>query len=302
MSEVAVLVLNYQKYDQTKICLDALHALEAQPAVRIYLIDNASEPQDFQRLMTEFPDVTALPLTDNLGYSGGMNAGIRQALEDGAEHIVLLNNDTQVAPPALRQMLAIFENKHLNAGIVGPSLRTLPPNETIQALGLDVNRWSGRVTMRHFGVSPELTYPYPHQADAISGACLMISRAALESIGLLNDDYFFYFEDVDLSLRVREAGYQVFVVPNAVVYHEGGATMGLSPERCYYGVRNQLKVINERGLKVSFPVAAGRNLFIVGMHMAQAVREQRGARLASLRSVVRGVKHHRKGRYGPAAP
>ena len=302
MSQVAVLILNWRQYARTRLCLEGLHALETPPEPRLYLIDNASDAAALRELIERFPAVTPIPLADNRGFAGGMNAGIRQALADGADYVVLLNNDALITPPTLRQLLAMFENHHLKAGIVGPSLRTLPPDERVQAVGLDVNRWSGRVVMRHAGVSPELLYPYPHQVDAVTGACMMVSREVLEAVGPLDEDYFFYFEDVDLCLRARDAGYQVFMVPGAVVYHEGGATIGDSPDGVYYGVRNQLKVIRERGLPVSLPVRVGRSAFIVGLHLAQIVKERRMDLSAGVRAVARGLTHHRQQRYGPASP
>lgn len=302
MSEVAILVLNWRSYDRTRACLDAVSALEGPPQPRVYVVDNESNPAQLAALTEDHPEIVPLPLERNEGFSGGINHGIRRALADGAEHILLLNNDALITPPCLRQLQAIFTNRHLKAGIVAPSLRTLPPEERIAMVGLDVNRWSGRVTLRHHGSPPELLYPYPHQADAVSGACMLVSRELLEEIGLLDDDYFFYFEDVDLCLRARAAGYNVYVVPTAVTYHEGGATMGDAPERAYYGVRNQLRVISERGLEVSPPVAAGRSAYIMGLHLAQILRERRGSVAAGLKAWARGIADHRSQRYGPLSP
>lgn len=298
MADVAVLVLNWRSYPRTADCIEALTALEGDARPRIYLIDNESDPAELASLVQRHPHVVPLPLTENRGFAGGMNHGIRRALADGASHVVLLNNDALVTPPALLQLQALFDNHHLKVGIAGPCLRTLPPDETVVAVGLDVNRWSGRVVQRHHGVAPELLYPYPHQVDAVTGACMMISREVLEQVGLLDEDYFFYYEDVDLCLRARAEGWNVYAVPTAVVYHEGGATIRGRPEKPYYAVRNQLKVIAERGLRVSHAVHVGRALFIVGLNTAQVVREREGGLGDALRSLAAGVSDHRQRRYG----
>lgn len=299
MSAVAVLLLNWRQYERTAACLESIYALEAPPTPSIYLIDNESDPSALKALLAKHPSVIPIPLEANLGFAGGMNAGIKRALADGADYVVLLNNDTFLTPPVICQLIALFENKHLKVGIAGPSLRTLPPESKVEAIGLEVNRWSGRITLRHNGVSPEDLYPYPHQVDALSGACMMISREVIEEVGTLDDGYFFYFEDVDLCLRARDKGWNVYASPTAVVYHEGGASMGDHPDRAYYGVRNQLKVIAERGLDVSSPIALGRSLYIAALNLARLKNEGDLPSPKHLKGFIQGVRDHRRRHYGP---
>lgn len=299
--EVAVLVLNWRRYDETQECLESLQSLEIPPRPRVYLIDQESDTAALGHLVARFPEVVAIPLSGNLGYAGGMNRGIERALADGAKYLMLLNNDARMTPPVVRQLLALFKS-HLHVGVAGPSLRFLPPDERVVSIGLEVNRWSGRVHLRHHGGLPENLYPYPHQVDAVSGACLMISAEVLREIGPLDESYFFYFEDVDLCLRARAAGWNVYCIPTAVVYHEGGATMGESPDRVYYGVRNQLKVIAERGLNVAQPIAWGRNLYIVGLHLAQILSEKRVDTPSRLHTLWEGTRDFRRRSFGPRPP
>lgn len=292
----AVVVLNWQQYDETRECLASLTRLK-RPA-KLYLVDNASNPSSLQALLADFPTVTGLPLSENLGFAEGMNRGIRQALDEGATHVLLFNNDARATPALLDQLLAMY-GAQKDVGVVGPSLRYLPPDPRVQSAGIDINLFTGRVHLRGVDVAPELLYPYPHKVDAVPGTAMLVSAKVFEAVGLLTSDYYFYYEDLDLCLRAREKGLFSYMVPGAVAYHRGGFSMGQAPERAYYAVRNQLRLLCAHGVKLPTPLRWLRSVVVAGMNGAQVVQEGHGISPAHLQAWVQGLQDYLQKRNGP---
>ncbi len=292
---VAVVVLNWRRPEETAGCLASLMTLEHR--VRTYLVDNESDPEALQALLDRFPAVSAIPNSENLGYAEGMNVGMDRALEQGATHLLLLNNDVRVTPPLIDRLLAIFR-LHKDAGIVGPCIRFPEPDGRVESLGIDVNRFSGRVQLRFHGTHPDDVYPYPHKVDAVAGAAMMVSAALVQAVGQFDPGYFAYFEDIDLCLRARARGFASYVSPRAVVYHAGAGTMGDRPERIYYGVRNHLWVVEEHGMPLSRGLRPVRLAYVAALHGFQVVRERRAGLMAGLRHYALGLRDYRTGRLG----
>ncbi len=293
---VAVVVLNWRRYDETLACLRAVSLLE-RPA-RVFLVDNESDPAGLAQVRARFPSVATLPQEQNLGYAEGMNVGLEAAIRAGASHILLLNNDARVTPPVVDRLLALFR-VHADAGVVGPSIRFPEPDGRIEALGMDVNPYSGRIVLRHHGASPDDVFPYPHKVDAVPGTAMMVSTDLVERAGMFDPAYFAYFEDVELCLRAREKGFATYVFPKAVVYHAGAATLGSRPERVYYSVRNHLWVMDEHGKPLTPALRTLRRVYIAGLHAAQVLRERGTGPRGSLAGLARGIRDYRAGLSGP---
>lgn len=291
----AVVVLNWQQYEATRECLESL--LRMRRPARLYLVDNASSTDGRESLKRQFPTLTVLPLEQNQGFAPAMNQGIALALKDGASHVLLFNNDARATPALLDQLLAMY-GAQKDVGIVGPSLRELPPSTRVQAVGIDVNLFTGRVRLRHPGVEPEALYPYPHKVDAVPGTAMMVSRKVFDAVGLLVPDYFFYYEDIDLCLRARGVQLYTYVAPNAIAYHQGGLTMGDAPEKAYYAVRNQLHLVKEHAVKLPWPLRVARSGFVTGLNVAQVLGEGKIPPVAGLTALARGIQDHLAGRGG----
>lgn len=285
----AVVVLNWRQYDETRECLTSILRLR-RPAT-VYLVDNQSDSAGLKALSAEFPSLKPLPQATNLGFAEGMNQGIRQALADGASHVLLMNNDARATPALLDQLLAMY-GAQKDCGIVGPSLRYLPPDGRVQSAGIDINLFTGRVHLRGVDVAPELLYPYPHKVDAIPGAAMLVSRKVFEAVGLLTSDYYFYYEDLDLCLRAREQGLFSYVVTGAIAYHKGGFSMGASPDRAYYAVRNQLRLLCAHGAKLPLPFRWARSAAVASWNGAQMMRETGGGSVGHLRAFAQGLQHY----------
>jgi len=215
---VFVVLLNYNAWEKTLSCLDSIEASTVKPDA-VVLLDNASQDDRSEHILARHPRVAFIRNPENLGFAKGVNVGIRHALECGADYIWLLNNDTTVVPEALASMMERMRQS-ADIAIVGGQLRESSGRQRVQSMGGGrVNRWLGLV---HHCKSPACM----ERIDYVNGADMLIRCRALKEVGLFDEGYFMYWEDVDLGLRMRHAGWQLAVAPDAIVYHEVSGTIG----------------------------------------------------------------------------
>jgi hypothetical protein len=266
-------VLNWNGGDDTPAALESLRGIET------ICVDNGSTDGSDRAVEERFPDVQLLRLGENHGFAGGSNAGIRRALERGADWVLLLNNDA-VARPGLAEALARAARP--DAGLL--ACRVLYPDGRVQYAGARF-----RPRLGYSGRS--WTKPHGSEVDRADGAAMAVSRAAVERAGLLDEELFAYVEDVEWSLRIRAAGFKVVYVPDAVVVHKGSASTGgaASTANLYYDTRNTIAVC-ERYAPLPPGLRALRRAVIVGSHLAQ--------RPAGMRAVLEGWRDARAGRLG----
>jgi hypothetical protein len=218
MKPVSVLVLNWNNGKITNECLASLQCLEHDD-FKVIVLDNGSTDRSVELIRERFPEVEIVELGANLGFAKGNNEGIRVALERGVEYVWLLNNDTTVDPKALRALVEKAESDP-KIGAVGSAIYYMSEPERLQAWGGGyVNFWVGRA--RHF-----FRPVTDNKIQFLMGASLLLRRAALESVGLLDEGFFLYWEDTDLCFRLRRAGWRLAVAGDSKVWHKAGATVG----------------------------------------------------------------------------
>jgi len=282
--KLVAVVLNWNGGQDTLDALASLHGVET------ICVDNGSTDGSDERVEREHPAVELLRTGANLGFAGGNNAGIRRALERGADWVLLLNNDA-VAEPGLVAALTAAAAARPDAGLLACTIFE-PDGTTVQYAGASFaarRGYSGRVSTT---LASEL-----RDVGRADGAALAVSRAAAERAGLLDESLFLYVEDVDWSLRVRAAGFAVVVVPDARVRHKGSAASGgsASTTNLYYDTRNTI-VVSERHAPLPRGARALRRGVVVAAHLAQAARHPR--RGAAARAVFAGWRDARAGRLG----
>lgn len=215
---VFIIVLNWNGWTDTLECLESLRQLD-YPNFRMVVVDNGSTNHSTARIEQAHPSIEVLQSSKNLGFAGGNNVGIRHALERGADYVWLLNNDTVVEPNALRAMVDLT-SKDPDIGAVGSALYYLDRPDKIQAYG------GGWVSLK-IGMSRHFTAPVPDdRLSYVAGTSLLIQRDTLESIGLLDDGFFMYWEDADYGLRARMAGWRLAVAPESRIWHKESAALG----------------------------------------------------------------------------
>ena len=286
MRLVAV-VLNWNGGEDT---LDALASLEG---IETICVDNGSTDGSDVLVEQRLPQVELLRTGANLGYAGGNNAGIRRALERGADWVLLLNNDA-VAEPGLADALERAVVARPDAGLL--ACKVVGEDGIVQYGGAKYRRWigySGRAEARAPDVRPGALL----DVDRADGAASAVSRGAADAAGLLDESLFLYVEDVDWSLRIRRAGFSVVYVSDAVVRHKGSAASGgtRSTTNLYYDTRNTIVVL-EKHARLPRGLKALRRGVVVAAHVGQTIGHP--ARRDALRAVIDGWRDARAGRLG----
>lgn len=216
MKRVTVVVLNWNRWRDTLACLASLQAQD-YPNFNVLVVDNDSTDDSVERIRGAMPDVELLQSGSNLGFGGGCNVGIKRALAEGADYVWLINSDSTADAHALSALVDVAE-KNLALGSVGSVLYEVDAPKQIQLWG------GGRVRLC-CGQSRHQTAPGP--LDFISGASLLLRRAALEAVGCFDQATFFmYWEDTDLGFRLRKGGWQLAVAENSRVWHKQSASLG----------------------------------------------------------------------------
>jgi GT2 family glycosyltransferase len=229
MSDCAVIILNWNMRDLLRDCLRSLGRATSDPRIEVLVVDNASADDSVAMVEREFPNVRTLRSSENLGYARANNLGIRAT---SAPVVVLLNSDTIASPAAIEGIARRFADDE-RLGALSPLLRT--PDGAGQPYGYGgeptptylLRRGFLRLAFRR--PLHDWTPTQPVDADWVSGACLGLRRAALERVGLLDEAMFMYFEDVELCMRLRRAGYAVRYDPSLSIVHIGGQSLKQNP-------------------------------------------------------------------------
>ncbi len=218
MKGVAIILLNWHGWQDTLECLGSLEQLD-YANYSVLIIDNASTDDSVVRIQTAYPDIPIIINERNLGFGGGCNVGIRHALQQGADYVWLLNNDTIVEAHTLTAMVEVAEADP-TIGAVGSVLYYMDEPEKVQAWGGGyVNFWRAEAR-HHFAPAPE------HRLQYLTGASLILRRAALEQVGLFDEQFFMYWEDVDIGFRLRKGDWRMAVAEKSCVRHKVSASLG----------------------------------------------------------------------------
>ncbi len=285
--DVAVVILNWNAADDTIRCVQALAAWrELRPL--IWVVDNASAPDDIAQIAAAYPTVQLIRNRTNEGFAGGTNRGLEAALTATAAPILLLNNDAELDEPNMARLLATLA-AHPDAGIVGPLLYTRRERRLIAA-------GSRNPVLHHKNLLPAplmLDAAYP--VDYISGSVALIRPDMLRRVGLLDEAYFFTMELADLSRRARGQGYATLVEPGAAATHD----LARSAERrstlyTYYIVRNRFRYVRKFYRLAALPLLAIWLLY--GILLAAKLRSE-GAR-SPAHAVWLGTWDGVRGRWG----
>jgi GT2 family glycosyltransferase len=233
---VVVVLLNWNGLADTMECLSSLSCLRYQNK-RVVVVDNGSHGQEATRIEASFPEISVIRNQKNLGYVGGNNVGIRHALAQGADYVWLLNNDTRLTADCLTELVAAGERQR-HVGLLSPRIYDYAPPHEIQFAG-SVLDW--RLEAQHILTSPQDSEATSRLGPKLLwGTALLLKRQVVETIGLLDERFFAYHEDVDYCLRAASAGFETLVVGGASLYHKRGRSLGseYSPVREYLLVRN----------------------------------------------------------------
>lgn len=256
MKHVFISLLNFNGKRNTVACLESLKSIEKDSfKLTIVVVDNNSK-EEFDLKNGNIGDIPLVVIKNskNLGYSGGNNVGIKYALKNGADYVLILNNDTYVDKNFLQELLKIAEQNN-RVGIVVPKIYFAPGFEfhkdryKKEELGrvfwyaggeMDWNNVIGH----HRGVDKvdNGQYSNTEETEIATGCCMLLKKEVFDRVGILDDKYFLYYEDADLVMRAKKNNFKVIYVPKSIIWHKNAGSAGGSGSilQDYYITRNRL--------------------------------------------------------------
>lgn len=239
--DVVTVVLNWEGWPRTLACLESLDR-QTFSRQAVVVVDNGSSDDSVARLREARPRLEFIQTGANLGYAGGMNAGMRRALEVNARYIWLLNNDTEPEPEALSALVDCAESQPA-AGALASVGRTRSVGGDGPRTYATAYRYGGRHLYPVYCEEKASTSHPCHAADIVTGGSILLRGDALRQVGLLDEHYFHYAEEHDLVERMRRADWRAALACRSVVPHARGAALdNRSPQASYYYLRNHLRL------------------------------------------------------------
>ncbi len=234
---VSIITVNYRQAAVTCALLDSIYS-NTYKNVEIIVVDNGSQHDYTHEFQKHTPSVKTLISTENLGFAGGNNLGIKEATGD---FLFFVNNDTVFTEGLIENLLARFSEKE-TIGAVSPKIRYYATPNIIQYAGFTE---MGKLTGRNETIGKNETDKGQHDTACATpyahGAAMMVRKEAIEKAGEMPEQFFLYYEELDWCCRIRQAGFEIWYEPSALIYHKESASVGkLSPLKVYYQNRNRL--------------------------------------------------------------
>lgn len=250
--ELSIITVNYNGLNDTCALIDSITFNED---MEVIVVDNGSIENEASILQSKYPHIKAIRSNLNLGFAGGNNMGIKAAK---GKYLYLINNDTVFKEFKPQVLIKRLESSP-KVGAVCPKIRFAWDNNPIQFAGYTP---LSPITVRNkaigFGEEDMGQYDTPRQTPYAHGAAMMIKREVIDKVGLMPECYFLYYEELDWSMMITSAGYEIWYEPASTIYHKESQSTGQnSPMRTYYITRNRLLLIkrNYKGIKKYFAYA-----------------------------------------------
>ena len=268
--QLAIVLVNWNSFELTRDTLSSLQKTSFQNYDCI-VVDNGSVDDSAQQLLSAFPQIILLKAGENKGFTGGNNIGMQFALEHGYAYIMMLNNDVEVAPDFLEPLIEKL-NLNNNIGAVQPLIYFEHDKNIIWNAGSTYNTLLGICATPNYNQrdNAHAQMKVHKKIDWITGCAFMIRASVLQQVGLLKQGFFIYYEDVDLSFRIKQAGFDLAYVPSSVIYHIAGMshkskTKGkegfVSPKVHFLNARNRIWFLKEHTPIWAIPTVAMFNAF-----------------------------------------
>lgn len=239
MAKVAIIIVNWNGLAFIKDCLDSLKK-QTYKNFSIYFVDNGSHDDSVNYVKKNYPEIRLIALENNLGFAGGNNRGIKEALLDKEiEYIATLNNDTKAQDNWLASLVEVAV-KDKKIGAVGSKMMFFDNPKIINSTAM-IPFFDGQGMDRGIWQEDKGQYEKEDEVFGVCAGAALYCRPALEIVGLFDEDYFLYAEDTDLAWRIRLAGFKAYYAPQAVIYHKQAISTGrFASKTVYYVVRNGL--------------------------------------------------------------
>ena len=286
--KLSVITINYNGLKDTCELMDTLPLDDA--SIEVIVVDNASKADEASILEQRYPQIKVIRSKENLGFAGGNNLGIQAAT---GKYLFFINNDTVFEDFNVRPLIARLESSG-QIGMVCPKIRFAWGNRPIQYSGYTP---LSPVTMRNrsigFGEADHGQYDVDHPTPYAHGAAMMVKREVIERAGLMPECYFLYYEELDWSMMIRRAGYDIWYEPACTIYHkESQATGQDSPLKIYYITRNRLLFVHRNTRGISKPLSF---LYLIGVVTPKDIIKHLLHKRPDLaKATIKGVTHFLK--------
>ena len=244
--ELSIITVNYNGLNDTCALIDSITFNED---MEVIVVDNGSKVNEASILQERYPIIKAIRSNKNLGFAGGNNLGIKAAK---GKYIYLTNNDTVFKEFNPQVLIRRLESSP-KIGMVCPKIRFAWDDNPIQFAGYTP---LSPITVRNhaigYGEEDEGQYDTPHKTPYAHGAAMMLKREVIDKVGFMPECYFLYYEELDWSMMINRAGYEIWYEPASTIYHKESRSTGQnSPLRTYYITRNRLLLVkrNFTGIK-----------------------------------------------------
>lgn len=255
-TSVFIVILNWNRTKDLLVCLESIKKLNTTTfKLRTLVVDNGSSKKNLGLLKKGVKkyDVELIQNKENLGFAQGNNVGIRNALENKADHVLILNNDTTVDKDLVVELLKTSK-KYPKAGILSPKIyfasgfeyhknkyKNDELGKVIWAAGGEMDWENVYGTNRGVDEVDKYKYNKVEEIDFASGACVLLRAKAVKEVGIFNEKFYMYFEDVDLSMRMKSKGWKVMYVPKAKIWHKVAQSSKIGGDlNDYFIARNRL--------------------------------------------------------------
>ena len=237
--KVSIVTVNF---NQPIVTEELLATIPAIPGIEVIVVDNGSKEDSSQQLHAKFPFVKYIRSEKNLGFAGGNNLGMQQANSD---YLFLVNNDTEFTPGLIEKLSEVLDS-HPEVGIVSPKIKYFYNKGMIQYAGYTpLNYYTGRNSC--IGLREADNGQYDHITAPTAychGAAMMVRKAAIEKAGMMNENFFLYYEELDWGEHIKRAGYQAWVCTEALIYHKESVSVGKNSRlKEYFMNRNRILFI-----------------------------------------------------------
>ena len=249
--KIAIIIVNWKQYELTINCLLSLEKLEYKN-FKVIIVDNESNFEKVNKIKSDFTKVEVIESKENLGFASANNIGIKYAIKNKFEYVMLLNNDTEVNKEFLTPLLNSFKNDN-SLGAVQPLIMNYNNRAKVWNAGGYLNIFFG------FPYTNNKLNNKKRQIDWITGCCIVLKTKVIKKVGLMDEDFFAYYEDVDWSLRIKKLGYKLGVVESSVIFHHGTKSSNnsnfegnLSHLVHYLNIRNHIYLVKKHSDKFNF--------------------------------------------------
>ncbi len=288
---VAVIVPHYRNVRETKRCVESLQASSVKKLCVVVVDDSPNDLENLRKEVGNRKNVRVVCPKVRRGFAGSVNDGFKAAMQYNPRFFMILNNDTVVDRRAVERLVEQCKSRH----IVGPSIYRMDKEDEIWAYGFRLklyrsilNRLVKRIDFKNSARS---------RIDMVTGCAALFRAEALQEIGLMDEKYFLYVEDMDFFYRAKKKGYQFFVIKDSRIWHRGGGSSEgpENPEVIYYMTRNMLRFIKTHGKPVHQAI-----FFHIFLHhlYKRSVYLTKKKNMTGVVAMVLGAKDFLSGRYG----